>query len=128
MSLLPGYPKRFRLFAITPYPAPQTLLSSSLLSLLLDVGVYFGFVSMRAVDKDAGHGDSRNIMIVYLVSIIVCFGVYSVSQLLQDDECRFEWTIALDYAEEFLQLPQNPAHQSGTDLGRHDRQQSEGNS
>ncbi|KGQ06801.1 hypothetical protein BBAD15_g7873 [Beauveria bassiana D1-5] len=62
---------------------PQMFLSSSLLSLLLGVGVYFGFVWTRAVDNDAGYGDSRNILIVYLVSVMACFRVYSVSQLLQ---------------------------------------------
>ncbi|KAM3540743.1 hypothetical protein ARSEF1564_006368 [Beauveria bassiana] len=108
--------------------APQVFLSSSLLSLLLVVGVYFGFVWTRAVDNDAGYGDSRNILIVYLVSVMACFRVYSVSQLLQDDEWQLELGIALIYAEAFLRRPHNLAHQSAAADPEHDdRQQSEDN-
>ncbi|KAM3502982.1 hypothetical protein MY10362_004496 [Beauveria mimosiformis] len=83
--------------------APQMLLSSSLHSLLLGVGMYFGFTWTLVVDKEAGHSDNRNIMVVYLVSILSCFAVvYTVPQLLQDDEWRLALGIALDYAEAFL--------------------------
>ncbi|KAM3528638.1 hypothetical protein NHJ13051_002329 [Beauveria bassiana] len=109
----------------THWLARAMFLFSVLASLMT---VYFGFVWMREVDKDTGQDDSRNIMIVYLVSITACFGVYSVTQHLQSDGWDLESVTALGYVEELLRLPQNPAHQSGTYLGRDDRQQSEGNS
>ncbi|KAJ6789993.1 hypothetical protein PWT90_07583 [Aphanocladium album] len=102
--------------------APQVLLSSSLLALLLGVGVYFGFVWTRGLDGDAGKGDSRNVMIVYLVSIVVCFVVYSVSQFLQDDERRQEAEIVREYVADFLARRNDPALLPTQDLQHHIRQ------
>lgn len=88
--------------AVLTISAPQTLLSSSLISLIVGIGVYFGFIWTRALDKDAGHGDSKNVMIVYLVSLIVCFGVYSMSHFLQDNDDRLESHIVEGYVQQFI--------------------------
>lgn len=66
--------------------APQMLLSVSLLSLLLGIGVYLGFMWTRDLDIEFGRYDSRNIWIVYLVSTVVCVLVYSTSRLITDHE------------------------------------------
>ena len=82
--------------------APQLLLSSSLFSLLLGIGVYFGFTWTQNLDKDARPNDDRNLMIIYLVSMAVCIIVYSISRLIQDDDARTEGMIIYEYMEEYM--------------------------
>ncbi|KAH6721666.1 hypothetical protein BKA61DRAFT_591128 [Leptodontidium sp. MPI-SDFR-AT-0119] len=83
--------------------APQILLSASLLSLLLALGMYFGFVWTRHLDVDAGKDGGGNVLIFYLITLTLCFAVYSVSRLIQDDDIRTERTILLEYAGDFLE-------------------------
>lgn len=83
--------------------APQILLSTSLLSLLLGLGMYFGFVWTRRLDVDAGIDGSRNLLIFYLTALTLCFGMYSISRLIQDDDVRTEGMILLGYAKDFLE-------------------------
>lgn len=78
------------------------LLSSSLLSLLVGIGLYFGFTWTRGLGEDAGPGDSRNVMVIYLVSIGVFSAVYSISHLLQDEDTRQEREIVEGYVLRFL--------------------------
>ncbi|KIM98299.1 hypothetical protein OIDMADRAFT_90904, partial [Oidiodendron maius Zn] len=73
--------------------APQILLSASLFALLLALGMYFGFVWTRNLDADAGKDSSRNLLIFYLITLTLCFVVYSVSRLIQDDDARSEGVI-----------------------------------
>lgn len=83
--------------------APQILLSTSLLSLLLGLGMYFGFVWTRRLDVDAGIDGSKNVLIFYVTALSVCFGIYSVSRLIQDDEDRTERMILLGYVKDFVE-------------------------
>jgi hypothetical protein len=83
--------------------APQILLSVSLLSLLLALGMYFGFVWTRHLDVDTGKDASRNVLIFYLITITLCFAIYSVSRIIQEDDIRTERTILLEYAGDFLE-------------------------
>lgn len=57
---------------------------------------------MRNLDTDAVPGESRSVMIVYLVSVIVCFLVYSVSRSIQDDDSRTEGSTLRDYVTEYM--------------------------
>lgn len=98
--------------------APQILLSWSLLSLLLGIGLYFGFIWTRNLDTNAGPGDSRNIMIVYLVSVVVCFIVYSASRLIQDDDTTPERTILFEYVAEYVVTHSNVASQWFSEITR----------
>lgn len=66
--------------------APQLLLSSSLYSFLVGLGVYVSFVWRRQLDPDAGFNDSRNIFVTYVVSIAVCEIIYSVSSVAQEEQ------------------------------------------
>lgn len=80
--------------------APQTLLSSSLLSLLASLGVYFG----------GSDEDSRNIFVVYLGSIGVCFLAYSISpisQLLSGDSSRGVYETVRENATKYTQRNPN---------------------
>lgn len=64
--------------------APQLLLSASLYSFLIGLGVYVYFIWQRHLNPDSGFNDSRNIFITYLVSILTCRIIYAVSSLAQD--------------------------------------------
>ena len=61
---------------ITPAPssvitisAPSLLLSSSLLLLLSGMGVFLAFIWTRGIDQDAGTSSSRDVFIVYIVTL-----------------------------------------------------------
>lgn len=64
--------------------APGLLLSAAILFLLLGFGIYLGFVWTRALDTDAGRGDSRDVFIVYLVVLVVCYVVYTLFDIVHD--------------------------------------------
>jgi len=59
--------------------APNMLLSASLNAFLIGLGVYLGFVWTRNLDALAGPHDSRDVFITYVISLAVCYGVYSLS-------------------------------------------------
>ena len=59
--------------------APSMLLSASLNSFLIGLGVYLGFVWTRNLDSDATSDGSRDVFIVYITCLAVFYGVYSLS-------------------------------------------------
>jgi hypothetical protein len=59
--------------------APNMLLSSSLNSFLVGLGVYLGFTWTRNLDETAGVNSSRAVFITYIVGLSVCYGVYALS-------------------------------------------------
>ena len=83
--------------------APQMLLTTSLCSLLIGFGIYFGFRWTRSLDQTAGPNDSRNVLITYITSLVVSTLVYSISQLFQDDDKRTELAIMEDYLKEYVE-------------------------
>ena len=66
--------------------APELLLSASLNSFLVGLGVYLGFIWARNLDLLAGANDSRDVFIVYIVSIALCYIVYSLASSVQNDQ------------------------------------------
>ncbi|KAF2741391.1 hypothetical protein EJ04DRAFT_571493 [Polyplosphaeria fusca] len=64
--------------------APGVLLAASLLFLLLGFGVYLGFIWTRILDTEAGHDDSRDVFIVYIVVLSLCYVIYSAADFGQD--------------------------------------------
>jgi ABC-type multidrug transport system fused ATPase/permease subunit len=72
------------LSAVLAVSAPGVLLSASVLFLLLGFGIYLGFVWSRALDADAGKGDSRDVFIVYIIVLAVVYMVYTLSDIYQD--------------------------------------------
>ena len=64
--------------------APGLLLSASLYFLVIGFGVYLGFMWTRALDDSAGPHDNRDVFIIYLVSLIFCYGLYSMSDAAHD--------------------------------------------
>lgn len=79
------------------------LLSTSLCSLLIGFGVYFGFLWTRSLDQNGGLNDSRNVFITYITGLVVSGLVYSISQLFQDDDKRNERAIMEDYLKEYVE-------------------------
>lgn len=78
-------PFRPSLASVLTISAPQLLLSASLYSFLIGLGVYVSFVWRRQLDPKAGFNDSRNIFITYVVSIAVCEIIYSISAMTQEE-------------------------------------------
>jgi hypothetical protein len=59
--------------SVVTMSAPQILLSTSLFTLILGIGVYFGFIWTRHIDIYAQDGYGRNMMATFLVSSIFLF-------------------------------------------------------
>ena len=66
--------------------APQVLLSTSIATLLVALGVYLGFTWTRNLDSDAGENDSRNVFIMFLVGLLLCVVIYSISGSIKEGE------------------------------------------
>ena len=64
--------------------APGLLLAASLCFLLIGFGVYLGFMWTRALDDLAGPDDNRDVFIIYLVSLIFCYGLCSSSDAVHE--------------------------------------------
>lgn len=76
---LPGVP------SVLAVSAPELLMSASLASLIVGLGVYVGFVWHRKLDTGAGANDSLGVFIVYIVSITISYLVYSLSIIAQSE-------------------------------------------
>ncbi|KAF7507474.1 hypothetical protein GJ744_010405 [Endocarpon pusillum] len=82
--------------------APQMLLTTSLVALIIALGIYLGFTWNRGLDTDAGLHDSRNVFIMYAVGLTVCILVYSISGLIQDGDTRTEHDILVHYLLDYV--------------------------
>jgi hypothetical protein len=71
--------------------APHLLLSSSILSLFVTMGVYLGFVYTRELDEKAGPNDSRNVFIFFIVTLFLSQLVLAVSAFAEDEERILEF-------------------------------------
>lgn len=83
--------------------APQILLSVAVFSLLIALGIYFGFTWTRNLDTNAGPHDSRNVFVFYIVGLGVCIIVYSISGIIQDGDKRTERRIIEQHCNDWLQ-------------------------
>lgn len=82
--------------------APQILLSMSLMSLIIALGIYLGFrwtLNIESEGYQPGKNANRNIFIMYIVGLGTCIAVYSVSRLIQDQDIRSEPVIIEDYVD-----------------------------
>jgi hypothetical protein len=71
-----GFPSAASVLTVS---APNMLLSSSLNSFLVGLGVYLGFTWTRNLDEVTGTKGSRAVFIFYVVGLAVCYGVYAAS-------------------------------------------------
>lgn len=65
--------------------APSVLLSSSLLFLFIGFGIFLGFTWHRGLDTFAGPDDSRDVFILYMVSLALCYVLYAASDSSSHD-------------------------------------------
>lgn len=72
--------------SVVTMSAPQLLLSASLYSFLIGLGVYVSFIWQRNLNPDSAFNDSRNIFITYILSISICQIVYTFSAVAQEVE------------------------------------------
>jgi hypothetical protein len=68
--------------SVVTLSAPQGLLSASLGSLLIGLGVYLGSTWIRNLDDLAGSNDSKRVFIMYIVGLSVSVIVLSLSRLI----------------------------------------------
>lgn len=68
--------------AVLTISAPNMLLSASLNSFLLGLGIYLAYVWTRNLDTAAGAIGSRAVFLTYIVSLTVCYGIYELSGLV----------------------------------------------
>lgn len=66
--------------------APNILLDSSINSLLVGLGIYFGFVWTRDLDEVAGAKSSEAVFITYIVGLMVCYWVFALSNAVVADK------------------------------------------
>ncbi|KAH8744283.1 hypothetical protein F5882DRAFT_455077 [Hyaloscypha sp. PMI_1271] len=83
--------------------APQALLSASLISLLIAFGIYLGFTWTRSLDTNASGSDSRNVFIFYITTLFICFLVYSLSSLAQNEDRISEYSVMEKSLDKWLQ-------------------------
>ncbi|KAF2496463.1 hypothetical protein BU16DRAFT_460458 [Lophium mytilinum] len=88
--------------AVVTISAPQMLLSTSLMALLLGLGIYLGFTWTFRLDTVAGPQNSRNVFITYVVGLTVSIIVYSMSRLIQNKDARSEVDILDSHLSEYV--------------------------
>ncbi|KAH8768849.1 hypothetical protein F5883DRAFT_63347 [Diaporthe sp. PMI_573] len=65
--------------SVLTYSAPNALLSASVCAFLVGLGIYLGFVWTNDLDQSASPSDSRAVFVTYIVSVSVCYSLYSLS-------------------------------------------------
>jgi len=63
--------------------APRLLLSPALKFLLIGLGIYLSFLWKKHVKVSEGVNDNRNVFIVYLAGLVLCYGVYTAAGINQ---------------------------------------------
>jgi hypothetical protein len=76
--------------AVLTMSAPGMLLTASLHSFLIAMGIYFGFLWTRNLDDNTGLNDSQSNFVTYVVSLGVCYGIYAMSRTVSTCQRDFE--------------------------------------
>lgn len=74
------------LFSALILETPRSMINISLGSFLTGLAVYFGFLWTRDLDVNAGPGDSRNVFIIFIVTVLCCIGMYSVPRGIKSND------------------------------------------
>jgi hypothetical protein len=74
------------LFSALILETPRSMINISLGSFLTGLAVYFGFLWTRDLDANAGPGDSRNVFIIFIVTVLYCIGMYSVPRGIKSND------------------------------------------
>jgi hypothetical protein len=73
-------------FAVLLISCSKNLLDYALIAYVIGLGVYLGSLWQNQLDTAAGHNDSRNIFLVFLISVPLCY-LYSQFAKLKDMDC-----------------------------------------
>ncbi|KAL8703546.1 MAG: hypothetical protein Q9201_003276 [Fulgogasparrea decipioides] len=76
-------PRVISVAAMLIVSAPFTMLKVSVFSFLVGLAIYLGFTWTRALDTDAGPGDSRDVFITFMVGTGLCLLVFSYTYWLK---------------------------------------------
>jgi hypothetical protein len=71
---------------------------SAVISYIIGLGIYLGFVWQQSLDEDTSQDDSRNIFIVFLISAFFGFCIYTLVDISPRCELR-EWSDLLNQHE-----------------------------
>ena len=74
--------------SVVTVSAPGLLLSASLCFLLTGFGIYLGFMWTRTLDDLAGPDDNRDVFIIYIISLVFCYGLCSMSDAAHDRQAN----------------------------------------
>ena len=74
--------------SVVTVSAPGLLLSASLCFLLIGFGIYLGFMWTRTLDDLAGPDDNRDVFIIYIVSLVFCYGLCSMSDAAHERQAN----------------------------------------
>ncbi|KAE9370945.1 hypothetical protein N431DRAFT_559976 [Stipitochalara longipes BDJ] len=69
---------------------------SAVISYVIGLAIYLGFVWQQNLDKDTSQDDCRKIFIVFLVSVFFCFCTYSLLEISPHPCESAEWETFLD--------------------------------
>lgn len=78
--------------AVLTVSAPNALLSLAVHAFLIGFGIYLGFVWTKSLDQASTPSGDRAIFITYIVSVSVCYTLYTLSNVAasgEDDERAF---------------------------------------
>jgi hypothetical protein len=101
--------------AVVTMSAGPALLTASLFSLLISLGIYLSFTWTRGLNEDAGADDSRNIFIMYTLSLVLGLVVYSLSLLIQEEDVHGEKAILNQYVADYVHANQTTVNRWGYD-------------
>lgn len=91
-------------FAVLLISLPRKVLCYSLEAYMIGLAVYLGFVWQLRLDAGAAPGDSRNIFIFSMVSLVVCWSVFFVSDIT--NHCKGSvWKHDFDWVLDILNGP-----------------------
>lgn len=89
---------------------PQITFSTSLISLVVALGVYLRSLWAQKPDDTTGGNAWRNIFIMYVVGVGICIIIYSFSRIIQDRDNRGEGAIIEDYLDDWVKKNLDVVH------------------
>jgi hypothetical protein len=88
-------------WAVLLISGPRILLHHSLRAYVTGLGVYLGFVWRDNLDTDTSPDDTRNIFIFFIISLVVCYAIYWISDVA--NRCKDS-----PWQEDFHEVRNNP--------------------
>jgi hypothetical protein len=81
-------------YAVLMMSLSKRLLLIALIAYVIGLGVYLGSLRQNQLDTAAGHNDSRNIFIVFLITVPLCYSLTLFAKVKNMDCCLWENLLA----------------------------------